>query len=447
MSHDTIVAISTAPGAAAVGIVRVSGEDAHGVVSGFFRAYGNKQAEGFKALLGEITDGDRVIDEAIALYFFAPCSYTGEHVVELQCHGNDMLLQQVMELAVRHGARPAGAGEFTKRAFLNGKLSLAKAEAVSALIEGEGRRGLAAAADALSGVLGRRLQHYREQICELSADIAAACDYPDDVDILPEGFLQRLHTLQSDLSSLYQDSAAGLNTDRGIKTVIAGRPNVGKSTILNLLCGFDRAIVSDVAGTTRDIVEQRVDIDGAVLLLSDTAGIHETDDEVEKEGIRRSKTALQEAGLILAVFDAQAEPDIELCEQLCDIHAPILAVINKIDKGNKTTAESLARYFDNIVSISATSSEATSSVKDAIKSGCIDIPSDDAMLLATHRQAGCCKNAATALQEAGAALQNGMYDVCGIYVDEAHSALCELMLLDATEETVGSIFSRFCIGK
>ncbi len=447
MSQNTIVAISTAAGSAAIGVVRLSGGSSHAIVSEMFRPTNLATPHGYEARYGVLFDEQGVIDEAVALYFVAPNSYTGEDVVELSCHGNDIVLQRVVERAKRLGAKGAAAGEFTKRAFLNGKLSLSKAEAVSAIISGEGRLTTAAAAESLCGVLGETLTSLQTRLRDLCADIAAACDYPEEVDNDLFENRDKIVAMRAELLTLYKDTSAAFVAERGFHTAIIGRPNAGKSTLLNLLCGYDRAIVSEFEGTTRDVVRQKIILEGITLLLSDTAGLHETSDFVEKEGIKRSYDEMDKAELIIAVFEAEHLPDEALCKQLKDSNKPVLAVLNKVDLHGEDGLCELSKYFENTVGISAKDAKYRHKLIDAVTELCGKNIFSDANILATERQAECCKTAADALDLALIALEDEMADACGHALETAHRAICDMLLVDASEEVINNIFSRFCVGK
>ncbi len=444
MEQRTIVAISTAVGNAAIGVVRLSGDSAHAIAAKMFKSHNPAKPSGYEARFGVLYDNIGPIDEVIALYFYAPNSYTGENVVEFSCHGNPTLLRRVVDTAISLGAVPATAGEFSRRAFANGKLSAAKAEAVGALIAGEGRRSAAVASNALCGLLGRRLDELAQELRRITAAVIAACDYPEDTDFETQTLCDDISPLRDELMRLAKNTELVQSMDSGIETVIVGRPNVGKSTVLNLLCGFDRAIVSSVAGTTRDIVEQRVELCDYRLIIRDTAGIHSTENEIEQEGIRRSKATLAEAQLVIAVFDATRPFDDELFELIQGKNC--VAVLNKIDLVER--CESLDKYHDfaSVATVSAINPDHRERLIEAVVKALPQIPQEDA-LLATTRQAMAAKRAAEFLDLALCDLEHGVIDVCSLNLEEAHRAVCDMLLTDPTEEVIGAIFSNFCIGK
>lgn len=320
---QTIAAISTPPAPAGLGVIRLSGDEAVAVASRVFRPgrAGRDLAglKGYTAAYGHVFDEEGDIDDCVALVFRAPHSYTGEDVVELSCHGGLYLLRRVLRAVLAAGARPAGAGEFTRRAFLNGKLDLTRAEAVMELIAADGRLAARTALAAREGNLYRRMDAVKNELVGLSAHFSAYVDYPDeDIPALDEAALDGvLARAEESLSSLLATYDAGRVLREGVDTVIVGSPNVGKSTLMNWLAGCERSIVTPVAGTTRDVVEETVRLGDVVLRLSDTAGIRETNDAVESIGVQRARQRMEQAALVLAVFDGSrplSEDDRALAE-------------------------------------------------------------------------------------------------------------------------------------
>ena len=305
----TIVALATPPGEGGIAVVRLSGEEALAVAAKVFFPHNAakkvENAKGYTALYGNFMADGRQLDDGVALFFRAPHSYTGEDVVELSCHGGPVVAQSLIDACIAAGARPAGPGEYTRRAFVNGRIDLTQAEAVMSLIGAAGRQGAALARTALDGALAKRIDGFKQQLVALAGHIAAWVDFPEeDVPALePEALSATLAEVKAGLSDLIKNFGAGAVLRQGVDAAIVGSPNVGKSTLLNLLAGFDRAIVTPIAGTTRDVVEQAVMLGGVRVTLRDTAGLRDTGDVVEAEGIRRSRRAMEEAGLILAVFD------------------------------------------------------------------------------------------------------------------------------------------------
>ena len=338
MQHSTIAAIATAPGAGGIAIVRLSGPESYEVAAKVFSpanpAKKVADAKGYTAMFGAFVEGEEAFDEGVALFFRAPHSYTGEDVVELSCHGGSAVARRLVESCIAAGAAPAAPGEYTRRAFLNGKLGLTQAEAVMDLISADGRQGAALANASLNGALAKKIGTEKDALTALQAHLTAWVDFPEeDVPALEDAQLvSTLTAVKGELDTLIRNYDAGAVLREGVDCAIVGRPNAGKSTLLNLLAGFDRAIVTPVAGTTRDVVEQAVRLGDIRLNLFDTAGLRETEDAIEAEGIRRSWKKLDEAGLVLAVFDAAqtlSDDDLELARR-CQ-GRPAIAVLNKQD--------------------------------------------------------------------------------------------------------------------
>ena len=332
MQEATIAAIATAPGAGGIAVVRLSGAESYPIAARVFRpanaAKKVEDAKGYTAMYGTFREGDEAFDEGVALFFRAPHSYTGEDVVELSCHGGSAVARRLVEACLAAGAQPAAPGEYTRRAFLNGKLGLTQAEAVMDLISADGRQGAALANASLGGALAKKIAAEKEALTALQAHLAAWVDFPEeDVPELDEAHLQTvLGGVKDELDTLIQNYDAGAVLREGVDCAIVGRPNAGKSTLLNLLAGFDRAIVTPVAGTTRDVVEQAVRLGDIRLNLFDTAGLRDTEDLIEAEGIRRSWKKLDEAGLVLAVFDGSApltREDFELARKCAGQADPV----------------------------------------------------------------------------------------------------------------------------
>ena len=454
--EKTIAAIATPPGVGGIAVVRISGEEAYAVASRVFRpadpAKKLSEARGYTALFGHFVEGERVRDEVIALCFRAPRSYTGEDVVELSCHGGSAVSQMLLRACFAAGAQPAGPGEFTKRALLNGRVSLTQAEAVMDLIGATSRQGAAAAAAAMEGALYRKIDGVRSELVALAGHLAAYVDFPEeDVEALSADAMREVLTgAKREMDALIAGYDTGAAVRRGVRTAIVGSPNVGKSTLLNLLSGFDRAIVTPVAGTTRDVVEQEVELAGVRLILADTAGIRETEDVVEAEGIRRSQEHLQRAQLIFAVFDASreaADGDIALAKSCAG--RPALALLNKTDLEQKFDASVIAPYFAAVVPGSARDASFVRAVEAAaaklLHLGDFD---PDAALLANERQLGAARRAADALADALAVLDGGYTpDAAGVCVDDALEALYELTGESASADVIDNVFANFCVGK
>ncbi|MCL2033734.1 MAG: tRNA uridine-5-carboxymethylaminomethyl(34) synthesis GTPase MnmE [Oscillospiraceae bacterium] len=453
--ETTIAAISTALLSAGIGVVRISGTDAFTVADKVFRANSGKpvsKMRGYTSALGRVFDGqNNAIDEAVCQIFCAPKSYTGEDVAEISCHGSVWILQKTWRLCLENGAHPASPGEFTKRAFLNGKLSLTQAEAVMHLISAGGESAAKAALLARDGVISGRIYKITGKLVEQSAFLAAWADFPEeDLEALDAGLL--MNTLVSaceEIEEMLRSYDAGKILRDGILTVIAGRPNVGKSTLMNLLAGEDRSIVTDVPGTTRDIVEDTVRLGDFTLRLSDTAGIRKTDDTVESIGVLKAKLAIDAAELVLAVFDSSDELSDDDNDLLLALSGrPCIAVINKIDLPLKLQADLIRAKIPHVVTISAKSGEGRDELLKATEK-LLGFTSFDpaAGIVMSERQRLCLIKAGESLEDAKTALSAGMTDAVGACVDFAIDILLELTGERASDRVIDEVFANFCVGK
>ena len=456
MQGSTIAAIATPPGAGGIAVVRLSGAESYAVAARVFRpanpAKKVEQAKGYTALFGYFVDKEEAFDEGVALFFRAPHSYTGEDVVELSCHGGSAVARRLVEACLTAGAQPAAPGEYTRRAFLNGKLSLTQAEAVMDLVSADGRQGAALANASLGGALARKIAAEKEALTSLQAHLAAWVDFPEeDVPELDETHLQAvLGSVKDELDVLIRNYDAGAVLREGVDCAIVGRPNAGKSTLLNLLAGFDRAIVTPVAGTTRDVVEQAVRLGDIRLNLFDTAGLRDTEDVIEAEGIRRSWKKLDEAGLVLAVFDG-SEPltreDLALARKCAG--RPAIALINKEDKPTRFDAEVIAPYFAMVLPVCCQEEGARKLIASAVARllGTNQID-PHAASLSGQRQLAAATRAREAVAGALEAAAGGFgLDAVSVCVDDALDALCDLTGENASEAVINEVFERFCVGK
>lgn len=454
---QTIAAISTPPGQGGIAVVRLSGPQSYQVASRVFTpAKAEKkveEAKGYTALFGRFIYRGNSLDEGIALFFKAPHSYTGEDVIELSCHGGPIVAGQLLQACIEAGANPAAPGEFTKRAMLNGKISLAQAEAVMDLIAATSRQGVAAASAALTGRLFGQVQQIRQALVSLAGHLAAYVDYPEeDVETLTlNQFLQTLQQQKQALQSLIDGYNKGSLLRAGVQTAIVGSPNVGKSTLFNLLTGYNRAIVTPVAGTTRDILRESIELEGITLHLADTAGLHTAQDEIEKEGIRRTYTEMESAALVIAVFDVSQPlgPQQAQLAQSCE-GRPALAILNKTDLGTAVQPQQLQPYFVKVVEVSALQpQQALKTIEQAVLQVLqLEQLDENALLLANSRQLAAATNARDALQQAEDTLLQGVtFDAAGVYLDDALHALAELTGEDASQAVIDEVFSKFCVGK
>lgn len=452
---STIAAISTPQAAGGIGIVRLSGEDAITIADRLFRPTGKtplQKLSGYRAAHGRVVFDGEDLDECVALVFRAPKSYTGENVVELSCHGGLFVLQQVLRAALASGAVAAGPGEFTKRAFLNGKLDLTEAEAVMGIIHAQGEQGAKAALTALDGALSKKMGDLCGRLVALSAQLGAWVDYPDDeIEELENGeLLETLRDVEGELSGLLSRFDAGSAITQGVATAIVGKPNVGKSALMNLLSGFGRSIVTEIAGTTRDVVEQTVRLGNLVLHLADTAGIHRTEDVVEQIGVDRARQTIDRAGLVFAVFDlsrpldAADEEILTLCK-----NRRVVGVLNKTDLPLQADKEKLQTALPVCVELCALSGDGLSALEDAAETLlCTKELDPTAAMLTTERQRQSAARARDAVRQTIDDLQSGMtLDAVNISIDDAIDALLELTGEKVSDAVVDEVFARFCVGK
>ncbi|MCI2046917.1 MAG: tRNA uridine-5-carboxymethylaminomethyl(34) synthesis GTPase MnmE [Faecalibacterium sp.] len=456
VQQTTICAIATAPGAAGIAVIRLSGPESFAVAAKVFAPFHSEKkvaaARGYTALYGHFVRRSEAFDDGVALFFRAPHSYTGEDVVELSCHGGSAVAAQVVEAAIEAGAVPAGPGEYTRRALMNGKMSLTQAEAVMQLISASGRQGAALAHAQLEGALAKAIAAQQARLTDLQAHLTAWVDYPEeDVPALgDEALWQTLSESEAVLAGLIARYDAGAVLREGVDCAIVGRPNAGKSTLLNLLAGFDRAIVTPVAGTTRDVVEQAVTLGDIRLNLFDTAGVHDTADKIEAEGIRRSWQKLAEAGLILAVFDggeAITEEDFRLAEACRG--KPAIALINKEDVPQRFDAKNIQPDFATVLKVCcrepAARADITRAVAELLHTAQLD---PHAAALENQRQLSAAVRARGALAAALDAVKGGFgLDAVSVCVDDALEALYSLTGENATEAVIEKVFENFCVGK
>ena len=394
----------------------------------------------------------RLLDNCLCVFFPGPDSYTGEDCAELHCHGSPVVLNEGLRALFAAGARQARGGEFTQRAFLNGRMDLIQAEAVIDLIDAETAEAARNAVGQISGSLSRLVNGIYDDIMGLVSRFYAVVDYPDEdiVDSSREDMLDTLHRAESDLTDLRATFSRGQLLKNGVPTVILGKPNAGKSSLLNALLGYDRAIVTDVAGTTRDTVEETVRIRHVLLRLVDTAGIHDTDDAIEQQGVARSRAAAQRASLALLVLDGSAPLDEadEAAIAVAETTANLLVVVNKADLPRQIDPGQLAERFDSVISLSAKTGQGIDVLTDAIAALYPAGAEAQGRLLTNARQADAVSRALEAVQSASSALRIGMTpDVVLTDVEAALSALGELNGKSVREDLVSTIFSRFCVGK
>ncbi len=453
MAERTIAAIATSLGEGSVGIIRISGTEAFDIADKVFLSVSGKKISdisGYCALFGEVRNGEKRIDEAVALKFVAPKSYTGENVVELSVHGGTLLVKEVLRAVLTAGAVLAQPGEFTKRAFLNGKMDLVKAESVMGLIKASNTSELRISQSVHGGGVSKQLNAIEEKLVSAAASIAAYCDYPEEDigQINEETFIRELSCVALSFEKMLSEYDAGKVLREGIETVIIGRPNVGKSTLMNLLSGQTKSIVTDVAGTTRDVIEETVMLGEVPLHLADTAGIRESNDEVESVGVSLARQRLESAQLVLAVFcanDKLTDEDIKLLEECKD--KPLIVIINKCDLGEEIIGD-FAKGTE-IVRMSAKLGQGIDALKDAVaRVTATENLSPDSAVLISERQRDLANRAMLCVNEALNCIKSGVTpDAVGVCVDEALACLYEMTGKRATETVTEEIFRKFCVGK
>ena len=459
---DLIAAIATGSAATAIGIIRLSGDGCFAACDRVFRPRNGKpfaDQPSHKMVFGEMLDETgAVIDQGLAVRFGGGHSYTGEDSAEFHCHGSPVVLHALLSALFTAGARQAPAGEFTKRAFLNGKMDLTEAEAVIDLIDAQSAAAAKNAAAQLDGGLRRRLEPVQEALIDITSRFYAVVDYPDEdiEDIQPQQIRTALQTAEAALSDLLRTARRGRVLKNGVRTAIVGLPNAGKSSLLNGLAGYDRAIVTDIPGTTRDTVEETVTCGGVLLRLIDTAGIHDTADAVEQLGVERSRRAAETADLVIAVADGSRTPpavDPDILALAAKAPHWVFAVSKSdLNPAAKTAVWQLPKGLrepDGLVSFSSVIPGGLDTLVDAIQD-CFPTgaPAEAGSLLTNARQESAVRRSLEAVQRALSALNGGLTpDAVLTDAEEALEAVGELTGRTAKEEIVGAVFSRFCVGK
>lgn len=451
----TIAAVATGNSVSGIGVIRISGDTAIEVAQKVFKAMDGtslSELKGYTAKFGNVYCDGESFDNAVALVFRNPKSYTGEDVVELSVHGGIFIIEKTLEAVFSAGAVPAQAGEFTKRAFLNGKIDLAQAEGVAALISAQGQDAAKASFNLLQGSLSNKISQVLDELIDCSALMAAWVDYPDEEipELQEDNLKETLNNAKLSLAELLKNYENGIVMTQGVDTAIVGKPNAGKSTLMNMLSGVEKSIVTHIEGTTRDIVENSVRLGNMVLHLSDTAGIRESDDVVESIGIKKAIDKISSASLILAVFDSSSElnDDDKILIDTCKDKACV-AVVNKTDLESKIDLQVIKNSFKKIVYISAKNNCGADELEQAVKE-LLGVESFDSSqpILANKRQKLCVSNAYEHICQALDGAEMGItYDAINVMIDSAVDELLSLTGKKATEEVVNNIFSRFCVGK
>jgi tRNA modification GTPase len=445
-SHvDTIVAIASAPGAAGVGVVRVSGPRVPLIATTLLGREPTPRQAHFSAFRS--ADG-QLIDRGLLLHFPSPASYTGEHVLELQGHGSAVLLDALLRRICELGARLARPGEFTERAFLNGKLDLAQAEAVADLIAARSQAGARAALQSMEGVFSRKVDALLHALIALRVHIEAAIDFPEEeIDFLADPAIARqLHALREQLDDLLGEARRGVRLNDGLRIAIVGRPNAGKSSLLNALAGSERAIVTDIAGTTRDVVRESINLDGIVLELADTAGLRDTHDPVEREGVRRAHSERERADVVLLVTDAQhADTDLAWLKDLPSSVERIV-VVNKIDLGS-AQAHDEQHAGAKWLWLSVKTGEGLDVLREHLKQ-LAGAGSGEGAFSARRRHVLALEQVAEHLNHAAKVLVDiRAGELAAEELRQAQHALGEITGTYTSDDLLGAIFSSFCIGK
>ena len=448
-NRDTIAAQATAAGEGGVAIVRVSGADCQRIISRVFRAKNGKPLENRVLTYGYVMEDGDVADEAMAVLMRAPHSYTREDVAEIHCHGSQALVGKILRLLMAAGARMAEPGEFTYRAFLNGRIDLAQAEGVMRMIRAGSERAMRSAVRQMEGGVSAFVRTAREEITSLLAAMAAAIDFPDEVEETQTAreVTAACKAIAAKLAAAC-DARAGRIEDEGLRVVLCGRPNAGKSSLLNALLGGERAIVTDIPGTTRDTLTEAVQIGGVRVLLTDTAGLRETGDAVERIGVERAKKALAEADVRALVLD-NASPLTEEDKAALFGLAPQMIVLSKGDLAQRLTAADVRAAFGDVpmVTVCATRGEGMEALRDALTAF---VPADGAesSALSQARHVEAAGRARAALCDAVTAIEDGMpLDVAAVDLSAALDALGEITGETMSERVIDEVFAKFCVGK
>ena len=452
---STIAAISTPNAVGGIAVIRITGDRAIEVAEKIFSPYGGKRVsemEGYTCAYGIAHDDDERLDDCILTVFRAPHSYTGEDIAELSCHGGLYVTKKVLRAALKNGAVNAEAGEFTKRAYLNGKLDLTQAEAVMDIISAKGERELKMAESLREGSAFKKAKKCSDKLMKILGDLAAWADYPEEdiPEVRPEALTAELNEVRDDLKSLIKNYDSGRILREGVATAIIGRPNVGKSTLFNCLSGCERSIVTEIAGTTRDIIEESVRIGDITLRLSDTAGIHETDDIIEGIGVKMAEKMISKSELVITVFDGSCpltEDDLYLINKVNKNRT--VAVVNKNDVEQMLDTSLLKEKIQHIVYLSAKENSGVDELYNKIQTIFkLDEADFDTATAANERQKLCIDKALEGIESAISSLEIGeMLDAVNILIDEAEQSLLQLTGEKVTDAVIDEVFSRFCVGK
>ena len=453
---STIVAISTPPGNGGIGIVRMSGKEAFNIIEKIFVPKNKSKIKGYSIKYGNIIDDNKnIIDEVLVSYFVSPKSYTTENMCEINTHGNNIILKKILELCIKNGANLAEPGEFTKRAFLNGRIDLSQAESVIDLINSKSEKEQKAAINQLEGYLSIEINKIKAKILDLMADIEASIDYPeyDIEERTSKNIIDESKNILNMLKKLENTFEAGKILRDGVNVAIVGRPNAGKSSLLNAILKEDRAIVTNIEGTTRDTIEEYVTIKGILFKLIDTAGIRKADNEIEKIGIDKSRKALNDADLVIAIFDSTkklTEEDKEIIEFIKDKNSIIL--LNKSDLENNILKEEKTITGLNKKTIEISALEKTgieelyNSMVELFRINEINPENTSIITNVRHKEAIC--SAENSIKKVEKTIKENIpIDITAIYFKEAIEELNKITGESVTEDIINEIFSKFCLGK
>ena len=454
---ETIAAISTPRGEGGIGIIRISGDDSFEILNKIFKAKNpNKDLGFYKFNYGFIYDGDYMLDEAMTVRMKGPKTYTCEDVVEINCHGGYLVTQKILELVLKKGARHAEKGEFTKRAFMNGRIDLSQAEAVMDIIQGKTEKSISLSLEQLRGDLRDKIQNLKKLLLDVTAHVNVVLDYPEEGidEPLPAHLRDNLENVHTEINKLINSYDKGKKIKEGIKTAIIGKPNVGKSTLLNSLLKEERAIVTHIPGTTRDIIEEVINVRGIPLVLVDTAGIRETEDLVENIGVEKSKEIIEKSDLILFVLDASRElekDDHRIIELIKENNKKAIILLNKIDLSRKVTRENIDFFDGEILEISAKEETGIEEMEERIYNYILEEDVEDSsekLVITNIRHKSALEKTKEAVENIFETIDSEMpMDLISVDLKEALDSLSEITGEISSEDILDHVFSNFCVGK
>lgn len=458
MSTDTIAAVGTALSNSGISIIRISGKDSLNIIRKIFVS--NSKIMPNNIIYGKIVENGKVVDTVLVSYFKNPKSYTGEDVCEINCHGGVQITKEILQLVLANGARLAEPGEFSKRAFLNGKMDLTKAEAVINLINSKNTTQARIAANNLEGDLYKKIKEVREELIELMAHIEVSVDYPEyDYDeVENDNVISLLNKKIIEINNILSTYEQGKYIKDGVNVVILGKPNVGKSSLLNTLSKSEKAIVTEIPGTTRDVIEERINIGNIILNLSDTAGIRKTDDFVEKIGVKRSIEKIDEADLVIYLLNIESDIDNEDKEILSKIQnkgIKLITVINKMDKGQKLKFDTILNELkqfgvNDVIKMSVLNNKGIDELKNKIEEifNTNDLDFENELIITNERHRDLLNKSKEYLEVAKKEIEdNEPIDIVSIVIKNATKSLGEIIGADVNQDIVNKIFEKFCLGK